>query len=435
MTNINKRTNSKSFFERVDLSHIHGPRGKSFFSYVKKFQRDILDSFLSVQRDYGDYASFPWPMNSVIIYRPELIEELFIKRHSDFIKGDQLLEVSAVIGGGLAVNNDLEDWSKKRSLIAKEFTRPSVKEFTTRIESVVEEYINKLSDESEVDIFNFFKDMSFDISCELFLGVRLENEQVSHFKEALEFCSEVTFNRIFDFIPLPYWVPTYKHKKFSKHYNFLETLIFDLIETKDSEGVLAKLVAAGERGELTKHEIKDELLTLLIAGHETTAFSLGWIFTLLATHGNWKDSDHLNIIHEGLRLYSALPIFSRKASSDTILGDLKIPKNTNVVVPAYVVHRMEEFWKNPNEFNPERFKDVKPHTLKAYFPFGKGPRKCIGEQLGLSIMQIVLDKFLNNYELECLSKEIPKAKIAVALAPSSPVWIKFRRNKKASNGL
>ncbi|CBW25737.1 putative cytochrome P450 family protein [Halobacteriovorax marinus SJ] len=428
MINSNFQGYSKSLVERIDLGSIEGPRGFDYLQWLQFFKADTLDAFIQLQKTYPRIASFPWPMNSVIIYDPELINDLLVKNYRDFQKGDQVLEVSAVIGRGIAVNNNFKSWSRKRAIIAKDFSRPNIVTFENVIRRITQQKFSSFSSIEEVEIFDFFKDITFEISCETLLGKRLSSEESSRFKEALEVCSEISFKRVFQLLPLPYWVATKDNLDFQHHYKILESIIIEIIESSNSSnssGVLRSLL--GSEHHLSQEEIRDELLTLLIAAHETTAYTLGWAICLMTKEGGFERENYEEIIYETMRLYPALPLFSRKAVQDTELGNIKIPKNTNIVVPAHVLHRMNEFWESPESFMPSRFSDITISSLSHYLPFGKGARKCLGEFLSMNIMKVILEEFFKTFEIDTQISRLPKAKISVALSPSEDIYLKLKR--------
>lgn len=203
--------------------------------------------------------------------------------------------------------------------------------------------------------------------------------------------------------------------KFARRFRRLRQVVADVIEGRRSAephapaDLLAMMIAArDEKGEaLSTDELVDEVMTLVIAGHETTATTLAWIWHLLAAHPAAEARLHreidasqgpapgevpyaLLVIQEALRLYPPGWIVTRRALESDVLGDVPIGPGDHVLIPLFLLHRHPDYWSAPDEFRPERFALQGARHPFAYLPFGAGPRRCIGEQLALLQMHIHL---------------------------------------------
>ncbi|MCR9203362.1 MAG: cytochrome P450 [Halobacteriovoraceae bacterium] len=445
MANENKRSSFEKMWTFVNLNHIKGPRGLSYLKWVKRFQKDTLKAFTQVNEEFGDIASFPWPMNSVIIYDPKLIKIVLSEKNRDYIKGEQIEELRAVVGDGLATNNDHETWLKSRKLLAKEFNNKSVSQYLQDFESLTKESMYSWSSGSTIDICQEMKHLTFHIACKTILGGTLTSKEAHLVDEAVTFTSIVTYNRIFEAFPIPYWMPTAKNFEFKKHFKKLDNVVFSLIEEtrikppSENQSVLEKLVFAKDDEtdfSYSDTQLRDEILTLMLAGHETTAHSLTWTLGLLAkfpqiqsdlfqelesvafSRESLEELPLLNaFLQESMRLYPAFPTLSRKTKVDTELGKYFLPKNTNVVIPIFVTQRNSEYWENARTFNHERF--LKGENLRNFkhLPFGKGPRRCIAELFAMQEMRVILNQVLKQFKFELPSGELPKETAFVSLKP------------------
>jgi cytochrome P450 len=450
IANDNRKSSFKKIFTFVDLKNIPGPRNFKYIYYVKKFQTDILDAFTQTYLDYGHIASFPWPMNSIIIYSPEYIKTVLVDDNRNYIKGEQIEEIKAVVGNGLATNNDHKSWLKSRAFISKEFNKKAVNHFKNSILKLTDNHIEEITSE-EIDICESMKLLTFNIACNVFLGSDLPKEDAHKVNEAVDYTSIVTYKRIFKFFPLPYWIPTPEHLEFKLHYKNLIGVVNKLIAKNDSSNhsVLSRLLhTKDENGKtaFTKKELRDEILTLMLAGHETSAHTLAWFFALIAKHPqeqeklfqelenleasqvNEESCPHLyNCLYETMRLYPAFPVLSRKSNSQTQLGNYQIPKNTNVVIPIYVLQRAEEFWDSPLEFQPNRFEDKSLLKSYKYLPFSRGPRRCVGELFSMTEMVVIIAKLIKEFKIELVANEIPKDEAFVSLKPQNGLPVKLLR--------
>lgn len=450
MANENKKANFYKLITFVNLSKIPGPRFFKYFLIVKKFQRNILQGFNETHQTYGDIASFPWPMNSVIIYSPKFYKQVLIDQSKKYGKGEQADEIRAIVGNGLGTNNDYKSWVRNRSIVSREFTKKSSHEYYEVINSIVDSHVKKYH--AKIDICDQSKKLTLDIASNIFLGLKLDEAEISYFNEAVEFTSVVAYERIFQFFPIPYWVPLLKHIKFKKYFSFIDTTIRNAINTERQEqksklNILSRLVHAKDpetNESLTDLEVRDEIITILIAGYETTAFTLTWFFALMAKHQDIQDKlfselknydgDNIvedveyfsQVVSEVMRLYPALPVLSRKALVDTQIGDFHIPKNTNVVLPIYVTQRSESYLKEPLSFNPDRFKDDEINKNHISNPFSKGPRRCVGETMALMEIAIIVKKVMCEYKI-FLDGEFPKETVHVTLKPELPLWVRLEK--------
>jgi cytochrome P450 len=438
MANPNRRSSFNKAFRFISLKDIPGPRGVPYFQYVRHFQRDILGAFTKVNSEFGDIASFPWPMNSVIIYSPDLVKAVLVDQGKSFIKGEQIEELRAVVGNGLATNNDHASWLKSRALLSKEFNSKAVSAFINDFISITRESCAQFAHKTETDVCEEMKLLTFRIATQTFLGAQLSDEDAKAVNEAVTYTSEVTYKRIFQIFPVPYWIPAPGIIKFNQHYRVLNDIVMGLIKKEraasspDKKGILQKLVHARDvdtNFAFSDDELRDEMLTLMIAGHETSAHTLTWALGLLAKHQDiqeklFEEIKHLgsdspllkNVLLETMRLYPAFPVLSRKAAQAVTIGQRTIPKDTNVVIPIYVMQRNESYWKNPLTFDPSRYENDAYEKAYTFLPFSRGQRRCIAELFAMTEMSVILIEFLKMYKLK-LNGELPQEEAFVSLKP------------------
>jgi cytochrome P450 len=238
-------------------------------------------------------------------------------------------------------------------------------------------------------------------------------------------------NRINNPLMAPVWMPTPRNQQFRRDRKTLDDIIYKIIADRRlhpeaDDDLLAMLMNARDEdtGEgMTDLQLRDEILTLFLAGHETSATSLSWVLILLSQHPDamarartevlellgdrLPELDDLpqmpylrRVIDEALRLYPPAWIVGRKAlEEDTVLG-MTVPKGHNIIVCTYLIHRHPDYWENPDAFDPDRFlpERVNPQQHKyAYFPFGGGPRMCIGNSFAYMEMAILLAMILQRF--------------------------------------
>ncbi|MFF4602247.1 cytochrome P450 [Streptomyces sp. NPDC001339] len=218
------------------------------------------------------------------------------------------------------------------------------------------------------------------------------------------------------------------------------------------DDLLSLLCAAGnaEDGSLDPTEIREQVLIFLLAGHETTATSLAFTLHLLARHPHEQATVHAEIarvlgdrtptaadldrlpyltqtLKEAMRLYPAAPIVSRRAVDATEIGGFRIPAGADVVVAPWVTHRNPALWEDPERFDPRRFapeREAERHRY-AWFPFGGGPRACIGQHFSMLESVLALATLLRSYELEAVDQEVPVA-AGITLQATGPARVRLR---------
>ncbi len=457
MANPNKRSAFTKAFQFINLNHLPGPRGFYYLKFVRHFQTNILGAFKRVYKEYGAIGSFPWPMNSIIIYSPELIKSVLIENNRSYIKGEQIEELRAIVGNGLATNNDYDSWLKSRALLSKEFGSKAVSNFAKNFQSISATHFEKWKPDTTLDVCEEMKLLTFNIACQTLLGVTLDHKDAKTVNEAVHYTSIVTYKRIFQIFPIPYWFPTLTNYRFNKHYNNLNNIVLKLIDEekknpkKDCNSVLQKLVHAKDAEtnfSFNDEQLRDEVLTMMLAGHETSAHTLTWILGLLAKHQDIQEKLFQEIklhdktlpvnymeemkllkcvLFESMRLYPAFPVLSRKASVDTQLGQFNIPKNTNVVIPIYVTQRDSLNWENAEAFLPERFLNEAAEKSFAYLPFSRGPRKCIAELFAVTEMAIIIVELIKQYKIKLITSELPEEIAFVSLKPLNGMPINISR--------
>ncbi len=256
-------------------------------------------------------------------------------------------------------------------------------------------------------------------------------------------------------------LPTRQRRLLRSARNTLYAVVDEVIErrrhaSQQSDDLLALLTSArDETGEqMTNQQVRDEVVTLMLAGHETTANALSWTFFLLAQHPQIEAklveeyqrvvkgdtpmiedlsrlSYHRMVIEEAMRLYPPAWGLSRRALFDDEIGGYILPQGAYVQVFPYVTHRHPAFWERSAAFDPERFSEdaVARRPRFAYFPFGGGPRLCIGNQFALSEAQVILATILARYRLQLIPGRVIEPAPLITLRPCQHLLMKVLRTR------
>ena len=265
--------------------------------------------------------------------------------------------------------------------------------------------------------------------------------------------------RVQTLVAIPHSIPTKENREFKKHMATVNDIVNRIIaEHKKSSNqgtdILSRLLQASdpETGDrLTDDELRDEIRTFFLAGHETTATSLTWAHYALATHKEIRskmieeiqsiigtDSDPTyddlskmeyldQIINETLRMYPPIYIFTRTPLKTDVIDGYTIPKGSNIIMSQYTTHHDPILWEDPETFNPDRFKSEKIKNLHkyAYFPFGGGPRTCIGKPFAILEMKIILAKIYQNHNFSLQNTDPIYPSTHFTLRPSDDILLEL----------
>jgi cytochrome P450 len=259
---------------------------------------------------------------------------------------------------------------------------------------------------------------------------------------------------------LPLSVPTPRNRRAQKALGRLDSMVSKMFrqhEQASGEGndLLSLLAAQGaENGDRLAHEkqMRDEVMTLLLAGHETTAATLAWTWYLLARHPEIERRLHSEvdevlagraptladvprlvytrmIVDEVLRLYPPVWLLPRKAITDDLLGGYVIPAKSDVLVCVYTLHRHPDFWEDAEDFNPQRFapEHDTPRRSSSYLPFGAGPRTCLGSRFGLMEVMLVVAVIAQRYSLKLSAEQRVEADASLTLHPRGGLAMRVNR--------
>jgi cytochrome P450 len=229
--------------------------------------------------------------------------------------------------------------------------------------------------------------------------------------------------------PFTQWLmklPTPKMRSTQRAIERLDATIYRMIEERRASGVdrgdlLSMLLLAQDEGEaMTDRQVRDEAMTLFLAGHETTANALSWTWYLLAQNPQIElgDENHTRmVLAESMRLYPPAWIIGRLALEDVEIGGFTIPRGAIVIVSQYVMHRDPRYWRDAEKFDPDRFADESSRPKFSYFPFGGGSRICIGEGFAWTEGVIVLQALARKWRLSLAQSEPVIPKPVITLRP------------------
>jgi len=406
-----------------------GPRGHWLLGSLPAIQRDMPQTLLDVTREFGGITRLRvGPAAMYLVADGDLILEMIAKRPAEFRKSKRTrASLGGHLGNGLITLEGAEHRRHRRLMQPVMHTQRIAAQAQVMVD-LARRRVESWPDGSVPEIHSEMADLTLRIVCGALFRIEddAEAEDLVDAVHAFAGSLNLVLRRAF---PLPPWLPTRGNRLRRDTVRRVDSLAFKLIRRRRRAGVdggdlLSMLLAAEDEGggsRLSDVEVRDELMTMFFAGHETSAAALTWALYLLGEHTDVADRLRAEIateigvrpaemadlarlpllgqvVKETLRLYPPAWVFDRSPLHDLVLGGFAIPRGANILFSPWVVHRDPMLWESPEEFRPERFAGATP-PRRAYLPFGDGPRICIGNRFAEAEIALVLATILPRAEL------------------------------------
>jgi len=449
--------------------HPPGPKGLPFFGNTQQYAADPF-AFMDACADaYGDVVRFDMgPQPLYMLIHPKDIERVLVSESSAFPKldlGDDA--VDRLLGDGLLTSSG-ERWKKQRQRAGPAFRSGRINGLGERMAECTESTMAAWSAGDRIDINVEMSRLTVRIIVAAMFGSELDTKQTDAIQRHLEPLGARfepdPFSRL-----IPEWAPTQKNREFAAAVEALEAIIDDIVAERrgtahGTEGdkpmdLLSILLRAHQDGEATDADIRDEMMTMLLAGHDTTALTLTYTWYLLSQHPAVEHQFHAEleevlggarptaadcrqleytqrVLNEAMRLYPPVYTMFRETAVDVEFGGYRLPAGAGLMLPQWVVHRSGRWYDNPEEFDPDRWRTERSSQRPrfAFFPFGGGPRHCIGKQFSMAEATIILATVGQNYRLSSLGDEELRLRGSLTMHPDEPVAMEVRDRTPAYAG-
>ena len=397
------------------------------------------------------------PFNFVFLAKPEYIEHMFLTRDI-YVKMNEGSQLRYLLGNGL-LTSEGEFWLKQRRLMQPLFHKQRLQGFVQKIADATTSMMKEW-EQRNMSVPDFYREMNqltLDIVGRTLLSTDLKGDFAKVNRAMTDVLESVNKNRGRLF-RLPKWVPLPSQIKLARSRKVLEETIAEIISNRrkdtahydDLLSMLLEVEDADTAERMTDKQLRDEVLTIFIAGHETTANALAFTLYLLAKHPEVKKRvqdevaevlngaeltyDLLNkleyttmVIKESMRLYPPAWVTVREAAKDDVIDGFQVKKLDKVVVSPYAVQRSKLYWSEPERFDPERFNatNIKSIPRFAYFPFGGGARLCIGNNFAMMEMQLVLGLMCSKFDFKLPDDFVVETQPFITLRPKDGVPLTF----------
>jgi cytochrome P450 len=445
-----------------------GPRERFLTGSLFEFKRNPLALLERYAREYGDLARFRILTRQVyLVSHPSYVEQILgIQQHS-FVKRSSPHDVGGVFGNGMLTSNGNE-WRRQRRTVSPAFHKQHFRDYADIIVSEIEHWIADWRDGDIRDLHREMAGLSLVIVARTLFGAMLHDDA-----EALNAAMDILVDRFWLECPvgltlsglLPTLFPTRANLRLRKSIREIDRVAYTMIGTppfgSQPGGSLLRMLlnACDADGKpIAQRQLRDELVTVLLAGHETTACALTWSWYLLAANpeaerklavealteinGDVSHSDVTErlcytraVVLESMRVYPPVWGINRVAVRDCEIGGHLFPRGTSVIMSQWVIHHDPRFYDQPSVFLPERWTPefVAGLPRYAYFPFGGGQRSCIGSELAMLELVLTLAVIARRFKIELVGHEPLRPAPSITLRPSGDLRIILHARKNGGN--
>ena len=413
-----------------------GPRGAPMLGLALQVLRDPLATLMRLAQ-YGDIVCIRvFKQYRILLNLPEYVEQVTIVQHAKFHKSTLTKDVTErLLGQGLLISEG-DFWRRQRRLAQPAFHRSRIAEYGATMVECADMHSKTWRDGEIRDLAQEMMAMTLDIAVRTLFGTRLVSEagNVGH---SLGFLMRYSLRKARSPLKIPENWPTPANRRAKRETEFLDSLVYRIIAERQKEidsgapnphnDLLAMLMSAMDEDgtQMTPKQLRDETMTLFLAGHETTALTLSWTWYLLSENPlaearlheelqnvlggrppQVADLERLPylkaVTSEVLRLYPAAYTIARTSIVPCTVGGYDFPVDTTFVMSQWVMHRDARYFEDPEAFRPERWLDGLENRLPtgAYFPFGDGPRRCIGQGFALLELGLVVARVAQQFRFK-----------------------------------
>jgi len=410
--------------------------------------------------NHGDIYQFRVAYRNLIFTSdPDHVKQLLQEDHSAYRKNLAYRKLKLLLGDGLFTGEG-KSWLQQRRLAQPAFHKERLSVYVASMQEAAGKLAEQWQSKEEVNVVPEMTAVTLRIISKALLNIDQGEEGNKVIEDHLPYALDFMIRRITSPVNMPMFFPVPKHIRFRESVREMDRMIRNLIkyrrDQKDyGDDLLSMLMQArdAETGEtMGDRNLRNEILTFFLAGHETTAMTMSWMLYLLAVNPDAQERlrseirdvyrseavtpDQLhrmtytqNVIKETMRMFSPIWIMGREALIPGKLGEYLIKRGDSIIFSSFLIHRHPRYWQKPEEFNPDRFshdEGMKQHKY-AYFPFGGGPRLCIGNSFAMMEMQVLLSEIAGRFRFQLVDKSHPDFHFSLTLRPKKEIRIRLEK--------
>ena len=437
-----------------------GPKGYPLFGNVFEPRGDSIGYLTRCAREFGDIVFFRFlGVPACFVNRPDYIESVLVTQNNNFVKSKDYRAMRRVLGNGLLLSEG-EFWRRQRKLIQPAFHQARIAAYADIMVGYTQHLLESWSDGLTLDIHEAMMHLTLGI-----VAKTLFDADVSREAEDVDAALTVLMGKFLRqaglALLLPRWVPLPSSQLLKRAIGRLDNVIYGIIEQRRTSGQLSGdllsvflQVRDDEGAGMTDRQLHDEIMTLFLAGHETTANVLSWTWFLLAKNSEVEEkligelrrvlggrvptpADLPQLVYtdmvlrESMRLYPPVWVIGRRALAPFRLGEYELPADTNVLISQLILHKDARYFPEPKRFDPDRWSSGDPRAASlprfAYFPFGGGPRVCIGAGFAMMEAVLLLATIAQQFRIQIASGQEVKMQPTVTLRPRNGIPVTLKR--------
>jgi cytochrome P450 len=444
---------------------IPGPRGLPVLGSLPQFRKSVVLALMNGWREHGDVVRFRGPLSVISIAHPDHVQYILRDnaanyRHPDF----EINKLKPTFRNGL-VTSQGEFWRRQRTMMQPAFHRDLVDGFARMMAQTAEAMVDRWRPGSPMDMRVEMQRMTLNVLTNALFTADWATEAEA-VMTAVTVANEHTNKRLLAPVDLPEWVPLPAIRRFVRTRQTVDDMVYGLISERRASGedrgdLLSLLMAARDeegRG-MSDEELHDELISMIFAGHETVSVCLAWTWYLLSQDAaaarrleeevdgvlegrspTLDDTKRMpftwSVLQEALRLYPPIWLIPRTPIEDDEVGGYRLRAGEMLFLAPYVTHRHTEFYDDPEAFDPSRFEPEKTkgwHRFQ-YYPFGGGPRKCLGHEFAMLEMLIIVAVVVQRFRLALVPGHPVAPQPMVTLRPQHGVPMNLERRGNGGAG-
>jgi len=434
-------------------------KGEFLLGNLHQMKANPFQALCDWQRDYGDLVSFRLAIRHFyLISHPKLIEQALIKQSDIFVKmydPKKPTGLALVLGQGL-VTSQGDLWQRQRRLMQPVFQRSNLASLLPQIVTAGNNLLARwrlLGDGAQVNLADEMMQVTLEVITQTMFSTSVL-DKIERIAPALDTLLRYAAKSVMNPLRIPLFIPTQANREFNTARAVVDEVIYGIIEQRRAQPAAHNdlldmlLNASDDNGELmSDKQVRDEVITIFTAGHETTANLLSWTLYLLARHpdvlaklrqeldtfvqGKIPTAEDLQqlvytraVLNESMRLRPPVGIMMRRISKDTELDGHLLKQGRLAMFSIYNIHHHPDFWQQPEQFDPDRFLNTENRRF-SFMPFGTGERICIGNHFALLESQLLLSMIIQHFDWQLLSTDEAEIEMAVTLKPKGGIPAKL----------
>ncbi|WP_386683498.1 cytochrome P450 [Loktanella sp. R86503] len=413
------------------MTRAPGPKGGLFLGSLGAFRADPLAFLARAAQDHGDIVRLRFgPITAHLINHPAFVDHVLSRNVANYDKATRSADRIAATTGRSLLSADQTAWARHRRLIQPAFQPRAFDAIDVILDALIDQMFARWDKAGKIDIVDEMMQLVIAAAIRILFSSSIDPQRIN---APLEILLADTWRRIEAPLDASLLSPRLHRPAFRRAVAQIDEVVIDLIRTRRAstqrpDDVLTRLLdahAAEGEAQLTDQELRDAAVTLLLAGHETTANALSWAF--IHAGSPFRDTDPAQVFAEAIRLYPSIWIIERHAIAADNIGGYDIPSGSSVMISPFLLHRRADFWPDPMRFDPARFAGDAPRPRDAYLPFGLGPHRCIGLHLARKIATHVIKRVFDQYDLQSLPDQPTQTNPGITLRHAQPHYLNVAR--------